>query len=298
MKSNTLYLLICLALLTPSLFAQAPSPIPEEARKHFVKGATLFKEAKTADDFVQVVSEFKQATELAPQWPDARYNLGLAKEAAGDYPGAMADLKLYQQFKLPDTESRTVQDKIYELEAKQEKISSAENARREAAAKEKADSDRIALAAAEKKKQTREVLDQLKGIVGSASYDRVVGTFGGVSAGNVGLNEKEFHTNNWYNFGDSCEHYSFEESRVLIYFAGNLGGSSIDHPDLIGTPNGPTLRDIVWEQPQYDNATKKHQIWARLSEDNGSITWSANRPVNEANYDPNVRYYYWYYKRH
>ena len=96
-------------------------PIPEEARKHFVMGTTLFKDARTPDDYSQVENEFQQATELAPKWPDARYNLALAKEAAGDYSGAMADLKIYQQFKLSDVEVRTVQDKIYALEAKQKK---------------------------------------------------------------------------------------------------------------------------------------------------------------------------------
>lgn len=120
MKTYTLFALICLSILTPSLFGQTnTSPaIPEEARKHFVMGTTLFKDAKTTDDYSLVVNEFKQATDLAPQWPDARYNLALAKEAASDYSGAMADLKLYQQFKLSDTEARTVQDKIYSLEAK------------------------------------------------------------------------------------------------------------------------------------------------------------------------------------
>ena len=82
-------------------------------------GTTLFKDAKTPDDYAQVESQFKQAVDLAPQWPDARYNLALSEEAAGDYSGAMADLKLYQQFKLSDPEARTVQDKIYALEAKQ-----------------------------------------------------------------------------------------------------------------------------------------------------------------------------------
>lgn len=81
-------------------------------------GTTLFKEAKTADDFTQVEGEFKQAADLAPQWPEARYNLALTKEAAGDYSGATADLKLYQQFKLSESEARTVQDTIYALEAK------------------------------------------------------------------------------------------------------------------------------------------------------------------------------------
>jgi len=95
--------------------------VPEEARKHFIKGGALFKDAKSSADFAQVLDEFKEASRLAPWWPEARYNLALACESAGNYPSAMANLKLYQLFKLPDAEARSVQDKIYVLEAKQEK---------------------------------------------------------------------------------------------------------------------------------------------------------------------------------
>ena len=95
------------------------APIPEEARSHFVMGETIFKEAKSPENFSQAAAEFTEATQLAPQWPDARYNLALAKEAAGDYAGAIADLKIYQQFNLPDADARSAQDKIYEIEAKQ-----------------------------------------------------------------------------------------------------------------------------------------------------------------------------------
>ena len=123
MKTYVLCAVVGFMLITPSLVAQtnatAPTPIPEEARRHFVMSTTLFKDAKTPDDYAQVESQFKQAADLAPQWPDPRYDLALAKEAAGDYSGAMTDLKLYQQFKLSDSEARTAQDKIYALEAKQ-----------------------------------------------------------------------------------------------------------------------------------------------------------------------------------
>jgi hypothetical protein len=134
MKLHKVLILISLSLTAPSAFAQGNGPtsamtaspaIPEEARRHFVMGTTLFKDAKSADDFLSVESEFKQAVDLAPQWPDARYNLALAKEAAGDYAGAMEDLKLYQQFKLPESDARTAQDKIYVLEAKQNKVNAA-----------------------------------------------------------------------------------------------------------------------------------------------------------------------------
>jgi tetratricopeptide (TPR) repeat protein len=95
--------------------------IPEEARRHFVRGTALFRDANSPEDFTQVLDEFKQATDLAPWWPEARYNWALAYEAAGDYAKAIDHLNLYLLFKLPEAEARTVQDKIYVLEAKQEK---------------------------------------------------------------------------------------------------------------------------------------------------------------------------------
>ncbi len=123
-------------LAIPPLVGQSnpasPALIPEEARKHFVMGETIFKEAKSPENFSQAAAEFTEATQLAPQWPDARYNLALAIEAAGDYAGAMADLKIYQQFKLSDVEARTVQDKIYVIEAKQNEANSPEGKTRSA----------------------------------------------------------------------------------------------------------------------------------------------------------------------
>jgi tetratricopeptide (TPR) repeat protein len=123
MNKYVLWALIGFLLIMPTLVAQThapmPTPIPEEARRHFVMGETMFKEAKNVAAFTQAVAEFREAARIAPQWPDARYDLALAKEAAGDYSGAMDDLKLYQRFKLSDTEARTVQDKIYAIEAKQ-----------------------------------------------------------------------------------------------------------------------------------------------------------------------------------
>jgi len=100
-------------------------PIPEEARRHFVRGTTLFRDAKSPDDYQQVLDEFGQAASLAPWWPEARYNFALALEAAGDYDKAIANIRLYLLFKLPETDARSAQDKIYALEAKQEKAAKA-----------------------------------------------------------------------------------------------------------------------------------------------------------------------------
>jgi hypothetical protein len=115
-----------------------PPPIPEEARRHFVMGQTMFKDAKSQADYAQAADEFLQATRLAPWWPEARNNTAAMFEAAGDYANALANLKIYQMFKLPDPEARAIQDKIYALEAKQKMA--ANDA--QVAAQKKAEADR------------------------------------------------------------------------------------------------------------------------------------------------------------
>jgi len=40
--------------------------VPTEARRHFVMGATMFKDAKSQEDFRQASAEFSQAVRLAP----------------------------------------------------------------------------------------------------------------------------------------------------------------------------------------------------------------------------------------
>ena len=88
-------------------------PIPEEARKHFLHGTLIFKNAKTILDYNGAVFEFGQAIFYAPWWPEARYNRALAWEAMGKYSHAIQNFKLYLLFKLPETEARTVQDRIF-----------------------------------------------------------------------------------------------------------------------------------------------------------------------------------------
>ena len=98
--------------------------IPEEARKHFVMGTALFKDAKSAEDFDPAAKEFQQAADLAPEWPEASYNLALSMEAAGryqDYHKAIEVLNHYIKMNLSEEERRKAQDKIYQLQAEDDK---------------------------------------------------------------------------------------------------------------------------------------------------------------------------------
>lgn len=68
---------------------------PEDYNRHMEKGHMAFNDAKNPEDFKDVAAEFQSATTSAPWLGDGWYNLGKAKEKAGDYAGAENDLKLY-----------------------------------------------------------------------------------------------------------------------------------------------------------------------------------------------------------
>ena len=99
--------------------AMNPKPeIPEEAREHFIKAATLLKAANEPSDYDLVVKEYLAAQNLAPWWPDLYYNLASVAEARKHYDSAIRDLKLYLASN-PD-DARAAQDKIYQIQAEKD----------------------------------------------------------------------------------------------------------------------------------------------------------------------------------
>src|SRR5438034_3191071 len=96
------------ALKVIELFKQIDPPpaVTEEARRPFVMGATVLKESTDAAGAKKALDLFTQSVHLAPWWAEARYNCVLAREASGDFNGAIAELKIYLVFSLADTERR------------------------------------------------------------------------------------------------------------------------------------------------------------------------------------------------
>jgi len=129
-----------------------PAPaIPEEARRHYVMALTLFKEARKAEDFKEPVEEYKSALLVAPWWPEANRDLGLALEAAQRHDEAIRALKLYIASGPGEEKTRAAQDEIYKIEAK-----------KKLAAREREDSSPQAVVAREQKKAD----DWLKKVTG------------------------------------------------------------------------------------------------------------------------------------
>jgi hypothetical protein len=97
-----------------------PAPAtPVEARRHFIKGVTLQKEAKNPAELAGAVAEYRLAVAAAPWWADAYYNMSVAQEGAGDFAGARKSLNHYLLTSPKDAEA--AQDRLFALEAKEEK---------------------------------------------------------------------------------------------------------------------------------------------------------------------------------
>ena len=99
-----------------------PAPaVPEEARRQYVMGKTLLEDAKNVQDFKDVIEKFRKALLIAPWWPEANRDLGMALQAAQEYAEAIRALKLYIVTNPGEELSRRAQNEIYKIEAKQEK---------------------------------------------------------------------------------------------------------------------------------------------------------------------------------
>jgi tetratricopeptide (TPR) repeat protein len=102
-----------------------PKPaIPEEARRHFVRGNTALKDAKDASDYDRAIARYNDALLVAPWWPEPYFNLAKALELRESYDQAIAALKLYLLAAPQAEDARAAQDMIYALQDKKERTTS------------------------------------------------------------------------------------------------------------------------------------------------------------------------------
>ena len=115
----TLSLLTTVACISWVLPAWA-APVPEEAQRHFNRGMAAVEMAQDADGYASAIDEFSQATVLAPDWPDAYYNLGLIQDKAGRYSDAAASLRHYLQLAPNASDATAIRAMIDKAEFKAE----------------------------------------------------------------------------------------------------------------------------------------------------------------------------------
>lgn len=99
-----------------------PKPaVPEAARRFYVRGMTIVKDAKNNRDYRDAARELSKAARAAPWWGDTYFNRAIALEAAGRFRRAIASFKLFMLAEPQAKERATVQNKIYALEVKAER---------------------------------------------------------------------------------------------------------------------------------------------------------------------------------
>jgi len=127
---NVLCLTAILLFALTTAYAQNCN-LNEDAQRYWVRANAAIKDAKNDADYLNAVEEFKKAAEYAPDCPDIYYNIGMCYDKSAssgllkDIWGcgkAMEYLKKYLEIK-PDAQNKQeVQNKIYELEYKYDKL--------------------------------------------------------------------------------------------------------------------------------------------------------------------------------
>ena len=103
-----------------------PQNVSEEAARHQNRGLAAVEMAKTAADYQAAIDEFQEAARLAPDWPDAWYNLGLVQDKAGRYEAAATSLKRYLELAPDAPEAAAVKQQVDKLQYKAERAQSDE----------------------------------------------------------------------------------------------------------------------------------------------------------------------------
>ncbi|MFO7569358.1 MAG: tetratricopeptide repeat protein [Smithellaceae bacterium] len=121
-KSFIIITILSVMVLVVSHVAFGQVSVSDEAKKYFDRGVAAIEMAKTPSDYAKAVREFEQAVRLAPQWPEAYYNLALVQEKAEKYGDAAASLRQYLRLAPDAADAAEIKALINKLEYRKEQI--------------------------------------------------------------------------------------------------------------------------------------------------------------------------------
>ena len=110
---------VCVLLLMPS--AIYAGSVSDEARRYLDRGQMAVEMAKTNGDLSDAIKEFQKAIELAPNWPEPYYSLGMAQNKMEQFDDALKNLKNYLQLAPNASNAKEVKQLINKIEYKQER---------------------------------------------------------------------------------------------------------------------------------------------------------------------------------
>ena len=103
-----------------------PKPaLPDEARRHLMRGEAAVEMAKDAKDLQEAVDELIQAFLIAPWNAKTYYNLGVLRDKQGFYGRAIENFQCYLKLSPNASDAEQVKDQITKLEFKKEKAEQA-----------------------------------------------------------------------------------------------------------------------------------------------------------------------------
>ena len=92
--------------------ASPAAEIPAAARDHYARARKLFAAAETINDVGKAIDQYQAALRIAPWWPEANKDLGLALETAQRHEEALTALGLYLAAEPSGRDARAVEDEI------------------------------------------------------------------------------------------------------------------------------------------------------------------------------------------
>ncbi len=94
-----------------------PAPtVPEEVERRMARGEAAFESAKDVSGYDNALREFQAATNAAPWYANAYFNLGVAQEKAGKAKAAIESFRFYLLAAPDGKDAAEVKKRIYKLE--------------------------------------------------------------------------------------------------------------------------------------------------------------------------------------
>ena len=282
-------------------------PTPDLAWEASGKGGFLLENGKTVSDFVSGAAAFGQAALLAPWVPDFYFNEGVLLERAERYQEAIKAFRWYVTV-APGSDDRTdVLVRIGRLQAiaekrEQEPGGKPDAQRQVAVASVPAAPPPVAEEAERRHVETEPVeppadgLHSLTGDYEAYACSYIDMTKGGATQLDRGCNETELKGGHWSKLGN----YKLFVQRGQVVLSDN-GTAFITY---IGIPTGPNLPDMRWERfwppVRIDTLINRRggaDAWGRVSPDGSRVLLSNDRPIDDQDFSPRMRYHYWDLRR-
>ncbi|MDD5109425.1 MAG: tetratricopeptide repeat protein [Candidatus Omnitrophica bacterium] len=120
MKKITFLLSTLSILFCGITLSYGKQSVSAEAKRHFDRGLAALEMASSTEDYAPAIKEFEQAVSLAPDWPDAYYQLAMVQEKTKKYSAAVKNLKQYLKLAPNASDTEAVKSLINKLEYKRE----------------------------------------------------------------------------------------------------------------------------------------------------------------------------------